>query len=227
MHRTFVIVCVCAVVALLAPRPATAQNPGPSAPPPKPDDVKLVGDRFAPLAYREMTPAQKTMFEHLINGDRRGATGPFNVLLRSPEMGDLVQEFGSQMRYHSSLPNKLNEFAIIITARHWTSHYEWWAHRLAAQKAGLSQSIIDAVATGRRPASMQPDEAAVFDFATEILQTKQVSDPTFAAAKSAFGERGVVDLIGVISYYQLVSMALNVDRHPLPKGVDVELKPLP
>jgi len=122
MHRRLVIVC--AVAALLAPLAAAAQNPGPSAPPPRPEDVRLVGDRFPPLTYRAMTPAQKTMFEHLINGDRRGATGPFNVLLRSPEMGDLVQEFGSQMRYHSSVPNRLNEFAIIITARYWTSQYE-------------------------------------------------------------------------------------------------------
>lgn len=225
MHRKLVIVC--AVAALLAPLAATAQNPGPSAPPPRPEDVRLVGDRFPPLTYRAMTPAQKTMFEHLINGDRRGATGPFNVLLRSPEMGDLVQEFGSQMRYHSSVPNRLNEFAIIITARYWTSQYEWWAHRLAAQKAGLPQSIIDAVAAGTRPASMQPDEAAVYDFATEILHTKHVSDATFAAASRAFGERGVVDLMGVISYYQLVSMVLNVDRHPMPAGVEAELTPLP
>jgi 4-carboxymuconolactone decarboxylase len=142
-------------------------------------------------------------------------------------MGDLVQEFGSKMRYHSSIPNKLNEMAIIITARYWTSHYEWWAHKLAAQKAGLDAAIIDAIATGRRPERMQPDERAVYDFATEILQTKQVTDATFAAAKQAFGERGVVDLMGVISYYQIVSMALNVDRHPLPAGVAPELRPLP
>jgi 4-carboxymuconolactone decarboxylase len=203
-----------------------AQNPGPAAKPPDPNSVKLVGDRFKPLTYAEMTPPQKKMFEGLISGERRGAGGPFNVLLRSPEMGDLAQQFGASMRFHSSMPPKLNEMAIIITARHWTSQYEWYAHRRAAQTAGLSQSIIDAIAAGKRPASMAPDEEAVYNFCTELLATKQVSDQTFTAARDRFGERGVVDLIGVSGYYQLVSMLLNVDRYPLPEGVTAELKPL-
>jgi 4-carboxymuconolactone decarboxylase len=201
-------------------------NPGPTAPAPNPNDVKMIGDRFAPLAYRDMTPAQKTMFEHLVSGERRGASGPFNVLLRSPEMGDLVQQFGAAMRFHSSIPNRLNEMAIIITARHWTSQYEWYAHRRAAQQAGLSQGIIDAIAAGTRPAAMKPDEEAVYTFVTELLTTKQVSDATFSATKALFGERGIVDLIGVSGYYQLVSMLLNVDRYPLPAGQLPELKPL-
>ena len=204
-----------------------AQNPGPAAARPDPNSVRMVGDRFKPLTYAEMTAPQKKMFENLISGERRGASGPFNVLLRSPEMGDLAQQFGASMRYHSSIPPKLNELAIIITtARHWTSQYEWYAHRRAAQNAGLSQSIIDAVAAGTRPASMAADEQAVYDFVSELLATKQVSDATFKAAKDRFGERGVVDLIGVSGYYQLVSMLLNVDRYPLPDGVQPELKPL-
>ena len=203
-----------------------AQNPGPAAPRPDPNSVRMVGDRFKPLTYAEMSAPQKKMFENLISGERRGASGPFNVLLRSPEMGDLAQQFGASMRYHSSIPPKLNELAIIITARQWTSQYEWYAHRRAAQTAGLNQSIIDAVAAGTRPASMAPDEAAVYNFVSELLTTKQVSDATFNAAKEKFGERGVVDLIGVTGYYQLVSMLLNVDRYPLPDGVKPELKPL-
>jgi 4-carboxymuconolactone decarboxylase len=205
----------------------TAQNPGPSAKPPDPNSVRLIGNRFAPLTYQGMTPEQKKMFENLISGERRGAAGPFNVLLRSPEMGDLAQQFGASMRFHSSMPRKLNELAIIITARHWTSHYEWYAHRRAAQDAGLSQAIIDAIATGKRPSGMNPEEEAVYTFCTELLTTKQVSDRTFQATKEKFGERGVVDLIGVTGYYQLVSMLLNTDRYPLPDGVAVELKALP
>ena len=205
---------------------AMAQNPGPNAPPPDPNTVTMVGDRFKPLTYREMNPEQKKMFENLLSGERRGAGGPFNVLLRSPEMGDLAQKFGASMRFHSSIPPKLNELAIIITARHWTSHYEWYAHRRAAQQAGLNPAIIEAIAAGKRPASMQPDEEAVYNFCTELLSTKQVSDQTFQATKAKFGERGVVDLIGVTGYYQLVSMLLNVDRYPLPDGVQAELKPL-
>jgi len=215
------------VVGLLGSMAAVvAQNPGPSAPPPDPNTVKLVGDRFKPLTYREMTPEQKKMFESLIQGERRGAGGPFNVLLRSPEMGDLAQKFGASMRFHSSIPSKLNEMAIIITARHWTSHFEWYAHRRAAANAGLNTAIIEAIAAGKRPTGMAADEEAVYNFCTELLTNKQVSDATFQAAKDKFGERGIVDLIGVTGYYQVVSMLLNVDRYPLPDGVQPELKPL-
>ena len=181
---------------------AQAQAPNP----PYPRDVQLVGDRFKPLKWDEMTPAQKTMMEHLVNGERRGAGGPFNVLLRSPEMGDRAQEFGAQMRFHSSLPRKLNEMAIIITARHWTAQYEWNAHRTGAAQAGLNESIIQSIAAGKRPASMDADETIIYNFATELLNTKQVSDPVFKAVKDKFGEKGVVDLIGVMGYYQFVSM---------------------
>jgi len=193
---------------------------------PNPRDVQLVGDRFKPLKWDEMTPEQKTMMEHLVSGERRGAGGPFNVLLRSPEMGDLAQQFGASMRFHSSLPRKLNEMAIIITARHWTAQYEWSAHRSAAAQAGLNESIIQAISAGKRPGSMDADETIIYNFATELLNTKQVSDPVFKAVKDKFGERGVVDLIGVMGYYQFVSMLLNVDRYPLGEGVKPELQSL-
>ena len=225
MRRTVAFWCVLA--ALIGPMGiVTAQKPGPTAAPPNPNDVKLVGNRFAPLSYQAMDPAQKKMLESLIAGERRGAAGPFNVLLRSPEMGDLAQQFGASMRFHSSMPRKLNELAIIITARHWTSHFEWYAHRRAAADAGLNEAIITAVASGTRPARMDADEEAVYNFCSELLTTKQVSDKTFQATKDKFGERGVVDLIGVMGYYQLVSMLLNTDKYPLPDGATVELKPL-
>ena len=224
MTRGFLIGVLGGIVVALAA--VAAQNPGPAAARPDPNSVKLAGDRFKPLVYAEMSAPQKKMFENLISGERRGASGPFNVLLRSPEMGDLLQQFGASMRFHSSIPSKLNELAIITTARHWTSQYEWYAHRRAAQTAGLSQSIIDAIAAGKRPTGMAPDEETVYTFVNELLTTKQVSDATFNAAKDRFGERGVVDLIGVSGYYQVVSMLLNVDRYPLPEGQQAELKPL-
>jgi len=166
------------------------------------------------------------MIEHLLSGPRAGADGPFNVLLRSPEMGDLAQQFGASMRFNSSIPRKLNELAIIITARYWTSQYEWQAHHRAALQAGLSPMIADAIAQGKRPTGMQNDEETVYNFCVELLNTKQVGDATFKAVKDAFGERGVVDLIGVMSWYQMVSMMLNTDRYPLPEGTQPELKPL-
>jgi len=212
-----------AVVALIST--TSAQSP-PGLPRPDPKNIQLRGDRFKPLTYEEMTPAQKTMVEHLFAGPRAGANGPFNVLLRSPEMGDIAQQFGASMRFNSSMPRKLNEMAIIITARYWTSQYEWYAHHRAALDAGLSPAIADAIAAGRRPMGMQKDEEAVYIFCTELLHTKQVSDATFKMTKDAFGEKGVVDLIGVMSWYQMVSMLLNTDRYPLPDGVQPELKPI-
>lgn len=187
---------------------------------------QLRGGRFKPLTYEQMTPEQKTMTDHVLAGERGSMNGPYNVFLRSPEMGDLAQKYGSYMRFHSSIPNKLNEFAILITGRFWNSQYEWYAHHKYALQAGLSPAVIDAVATGKRPASMQPDEEVVYNFCTELLNTRQVSDATFKAAVDKLGERGVVDLMGVMGYYHLVSMVLNVDRYPLPDGAQPELKPI-
>jgi 4-carboxymuconolactone decarboxylase len=208
-----------AIVGVVAAQAPNTQRPDPRS-------LRLRGDRFKPLAYDEMTPAQKTMIDHLLSGPRAGANGPFNVLLRSPEMGDLAQQFGASTRFKTSMPPKLNELAIIITARQWTSQYEWQAHHRAALQAGLAPAIADAIAQGRRPAGMRPDEEAVYNFCSEMLTTKQVSDATFKAAKDAFGERGVVDLIGVMGWYQTVSMLLNADRYPVPEGTQPELKPL-
>jgi 4-carboxymuconolactone decarboxylase len=189
-------------------------------------DLHLRGDRFAPLTYDKMTPEQKTLTDHLLSGERHGTDGPFNVLLRSPEMGDMAQKLGAQIRFHSSLPDKLRELAIITTGRYWSAEYEWYAHKRLAAQAGVSQATVDSIAQGKRPTSMSADEAIVYDFCAELLNTKQVSDATFAAAKTKLGERGVVDLIAVVGYYHLVSMLLNVDRYPLPQGATPELKPI-
>jgi len=191
---------------------------------PNTSNLGLVGDRFKPLTWEQMTPEQKTMTTNLLNGPRQGLGGPFNVLLRSPEMGDLAQKLGEYARFRPAVPAKLRELAIIITARHWTAQYEWYAHRRAAAQAGLSAETIEAVATRKRPAKMQPDEEAVYNFATELLETKQVRDETFKGVVDKFGEKGVVDIIGVMGYYQMVSMLLNVDRYPLAAGVQPELK---
>src|SRR5205085_3798146 len=116
--------------------------------------------------------------------------------------------------------------AIIMTARYWTAQYEWSAHRKLAAEAGLSESTIQAIATGKRPSSMDAGETAVYNFANELLNTKQVSDPIFKASVDQFGEHGVVDLVSVMGYYHFVSMILNVDRYPLPPGTKPELQVL-
>jgi 4-carboxymuconolactone decarboxylase len=218
--RAYVTTALAFTVAFTAIRASHAQTPAATR------NLNLRGDRFAPLTWEQLNPAQRTMAEHLLAGERGGLNGPFNVLLRSPEMGDLAQQFGAAVRFHSSMPKKLNELAIIVTGRYFTSQYEFQAHHRAALQASLSPAIADAVAQGKRPAGMDKDEAAVFDFCWELLTTKQVSDKTFNTAKDAFGERGIVDLIGVMGWYSTVSMALNVDRYPLPDGQKPELAPI-
>ena len=218
MTRTLIL---CIVIGLVT---ATAQTPSQGRSDPR--TVRLRGDRFRPLTYDEMTPAQRTMIEHVLAGPRGSVDGPFNVQLRSPEMGDLGQQFGASTRFATSVPRKLYELAIIVTARHWTAQFEWYAHRRGAVQAGISAAVADAIAEGRRPTGMPLDEQAVYNFATELLETKQVSDATFDAAKKLLGERGVVELINVMGWYGTVSMLLNVDRYPMPQGSQPELKPL-
>jgi len=193
---------------------------------PDPHSVVLVGDRFKPLQYEEMTPEQKTMIDHLLAGERGGVRGPFNVLLRSPEVGDLGQQFGGAMRFRTGLPRDVSETIIIMTGRYWMAQYEWASHKAAALQNGVSLAIVEAIATGQRPTGMKPEMEVAYNLIDELLTTHQVTDATFKAAKDRYGERGVVDMIGLSGWYGLVSMLLNVDRYPLAEGTQPDLKPL-
>jgi 4-carboxymuconolactone decarboxylase len=184
------------------------------------------GPRFKKLAENELDAAQLKVYRDLMAGPRGGVRGPFNALLRSPVLVDRVQKLGEFLRFESSLPARLNEFAILITARHWNAQYEWFAHYPHALKGGLKAEVAVDLAQGKRPAGMQEDETIVYDFCTELHEKKSVSDSTFSTAVKKFGERGVVDLIGVSGYYTLVSMVLNVDRQPLPAGAPPPLPEL-
>ena len=183
--------------------------------------------RFKELTPETMTPEQRRVADAIQSGPRgAGLRGPFNALLRSPELADYVQKVGEYVRFKSSVPARLNELAIIIAGRRWTAQYEFYAHRRLALQAGLKPEIADAVAEGRRPEGMEEDEAIVYDFATELLQTGQVSDATYERALGKFGERGVIDLVGAVGYYTVVSLVLNVAQVPLPPGETPPLKPL-
>ena len=181
-------------------------------------ELNLRGDRFKPLTWNELTPEQRAMVNDLLSGTRTSLNGPFNVTLRSPEMGNLAQKLGEYLRFRSAVPARLNEMAILMTARWWSSPYEWLAHKPLAASAGLSPDVIAAIEAGERPTRMQPDEAVVYDFVTELRDRRRVSDGTFQAAATVLGERGVVDLLAVMGYYDFVSMVLNVDRYPLATG---------
>lgn len=204
-----------------------------------PKDTAPAADnrRFKPIPFDELTPEQRALSDAIKSGPRSklkssGASrpgplgGPFNVWLRSPGIGDLVQKLGEEIRFRSSLAGKLNELAILVTARHWTSQYEWVAHHKLALEGGLNPAIAEDIAQGRRPAGMDADETIVYEFSRELHQTQGVSDATYSAALARFGERGVVDLISVNGYYGLVSMCLNVDRTPVPDGAPLPLPPL-
>jgi 4-carboxymuconolactone decarboxylase len=181
-------------------------------------DLRLRGDRFRPLTSPELTPAQQTMVTELLAGKRASLDGPFNVFLRSPEVGNLAQRLGEHVRFRSSVAPRVKEMAILMTARWWSSQYEWFAHKPLALSAGLSAEVIDALHAGKRPPQMQADEAALYDFCTELRDRRRVSDATFHAAVKLLGEQGVMDVMATMGYYDLVSMALNVDRYPLPDG---------
>lgn len=186
-----------------------------------------MAERLPAIPADQLTPEQKKVLDDIQSGPRgAGVRGPFNALLRSPQLCDLVQRVGAYVRYGTSLPQKLNELAICMAGRKWTAQYEFYAHRRLGIQAGLKPEILDAVAAGRRPDGMDADEAGVYDFATELLGTGQVSDAHYDAVKAKFGERGVMDLVGAVGYYSLVSMVLNVAQVPLPAGEPVPLKPL-
>jgi 4-carboxymuconolactone decarboxylase len=184
-------------------------------------------ERLPPIPADRLTAEQKKVLDDIQSGPRgAGVRGPFNALLRSPELCDLVQRVGAYVRYGTSLPQRLNELAICMAGRKWTAQYEFYAHRRLGIQAGLKPEILDAVAAGRRPDGMDADEAAIYDFATELLSNGQVSDARYDAIKTKFGERGVMDLVGAVGYYSLVSMVLNVAQVPLPPGEAAPLKPL-
>jgi 4-carboxymuconolactone decarboxylase len=227
MRTRLAVISACSLGLLLGPAaPLRAQSTGPAGGAVEAPDFELAGNRFAPLGWADMTEAQRTMMRHVLDGARTSASGPFNAMLRAPVMGDHAQELGAQVRFNSSLPPPLREMAILLAARHWTAQYEWYAHKRAALAEGLDAGIVAAIAAGRRPSGMSAAEAALHRFASELLETKRVSDEAFAAAKAAFGEQGVVEIVFTLGYYSLVSMLLNVDEYPLPPGVEPELEPL-
>ncbi|MGA8515043.1 MAG: hypothetical protein WB821_09765, partial [Burkholderiaceae bacterium] len=191
--------------------------------------LNIRGHRFTPLTWDTMSPEQMAMADSVMTGKRGSMQGPYNVLMRSPALGNLAQQFGEHTRFNSSLPLALNELVILLVARHWSSQFVWWAHKRIALDAGLDAALVEAIAIGRTPSNLPllPGEvAAVYGFCQELLAKKQVGDATHAALEAHYGERGVVDVMGTMSYYTLVSMCLNVDQYPLPEGAVPELEPL-
>lgn len=185
-------------------------------------------DRLPPLPAAELSAAQQAAAEAFAaTRDGRPPFGPYVPLLRSPETMLRVAALGKHLRYDSAMPRRLNEFAILLTAREWSQQYEWHHHRRHALEAGLEPKLIAAVAEGRRPDGMSADEALVYDFCLELHRRRAVSDATYAKALARFGAQALVDLVGVNGFYSMLAMVLNVARTALPEGAAPELALFP
>jgi len=182
-------------------------------------------DRMPPIPADKLTDAQKKAIEEFKAARSVDISGPFVPLLRSPEVLSRARALSDYLRYRSVLPPRLSEFVILMTARQWTQNYEWNAHAPLALKGGLSADIIQAIAEGRRPATMAEDEEILYAFCNELAKNHAVSDATYARAVGKFGEQGVIDTIGLTGYYTLIAMVLNTARTPLPEGAKPALTP--
>ncbi len=184
-------------------------------------------DRMPPLPDGKWTPEQKKAAEEFAAGRGTPVFGPFVPLLRSPEVMLRAKAMGDYLRFKSTLPPKLNEFVILITARQWTQQYEWDVHYPIALKAGVEPEVAKAVQEGRRPQGMSADEEIVYDVCDELRRNQSVSDATYARAIGRFGEQGVIDLLGVKGYYTFLAIVMNTTRTALPKDHQPALPPMP
>ena len=182
-------------------------------------------DRLPPLPLEVLDPRQRAVADELIAGPRKAVFGPFIPLLRSPELLARVQKLGEFLRFHSALSPRVTEYTTLVVARHWTQQFEWSMHVPRALEAGTQPETIASLREGMRPERMDEEEACAHDFAIELLHHQGVSDLTYLRAYERFGERGVVDLTGLIGYFAMVSMVLNVAHTPHEPAEGVE--PLP
>jgi 4-carboxymuconolactone decarboxylase len=180
--------------------------------------------RFPQLTMAQLTDAQRQLGQAIMKISRVGIAGPYNPMLRSPVFGQRMFDLLAYLRWETSVPLRLNEFAILIVGRQWRSQVEWFAHVPIAQKAGLSAQLIAELKTGQRPPSMAPDEAAVFDFVTELTTKHEVSDATFEHAKQLLGEQPVVDLTAVAGTYITIAMLLAMAEETVPAGEEPPFK---
>ena len=174
--------------------------------------------RFPQLTMDQLDGAQRPFGEEVVKVSSLGIGGPYNSLLRSPVLGRRLLDLFHYLRWETSVPMRLNEFAILIVGRHWRSQIEWFAHAPIALKAGLSPQIIAELKARKRPSGMAEDEALVYDFVTELITTRKVSDETFARARKIFSDQQIVDLTAVAGNYVMVAMMLAMAEQTLPAG---------
>jgi 4-carboxymuconolactone decarboxylase len=175
------------------------------------------GDRLPTIPPGQYNAEQKQAAAEFEAARKVAVFGPFEPLMHSPQVMSEARAMGDYLRYKSAIGNTLSELAILVTAREWTQDFEWSVHAPIAMKAGLRTEIVAAIAEGRRPAGMSADEEIVYEYATELIKNKQVSNATFDKAKARFGAQGVVDMTGIVGYYTFLAMQLNAAQYPAPK----------
>lgn len=179
--------------------------------------------RLPELDPETMSPEQRQVYDDIISGPRGKIQGPFNSWLRSPELCGHAQRLGAFCRFGSSLPPRLSELAILTVARHMTCQVEWYLHEPIAREAGVSEAVIAAIQARRDPGFENEDERVVYTAAKNLLETHRMSDQAYADALQYLGERGVVDLVGVVGYYIFVALTLNGFEVPVPDDADPPL----
>jgi 4-carboxymuconolactone decarboxylase len=183
--------------------------------------TKQLPPRVAVLAEDALTPPQRALLDSIRSGPRGGGInirGPFAVFLHAPGFGELAQQLGGHCRYNTAVSPRLSEFAILATAKLWRAQYEWFAHVPQAERAGVKKQTINDLHKGRVPKSAPKDERAIYDFIQDLYKTKRVSDKNFKRVSAILGEPATVELVGILGYYVLISMILNVFRMPIPEG---------
>jgi 4-carboxymuconolactone decarboxylase len=180
--------------------------------------------RFPQLTMDQLDAAQKSVGEEIVKVSSVGLGGPYNPLIRSPVLAQRLLDLFHYLRWETSVPMRLNEFAILIIGRQWRSQVEWYAHAPIAAKAGLSAEIIAELKAGKRPSNMAEDEALVYDFVTELTATHKVSDQTYARAKKIFSDQQIVDLTAVSGNYVMVAMLLAMAEQSVPPGKEPPFK---
>ena len=174
--------------------------------------------RYRELTQADMTPAQKAVVDEIVAGKRGRFGGPFQLLIRSPEICKHLSRLGEYLRWGSSLSPALSELAICLTARHIRANYEWHAHAPLAVEGGVPAAALEAIRTGAAPHFAAKDQALVYRLVTELIETKRLSNASFAEGIAAFGEQGLVELGTIIGYYTAIGNALNVFEVGLPAG---------
>lgn len=176
--------------------------------------------RLPGAAFDQLTPEQRRVHDAIAAGPRGAVEGPLRVWLTSPELAERAQNLGAFCRFGTSLPRRLSELAILVTGAHWRAGFEWHIHAPIAIQAGLSPAAVETIRSGGTPRFDKPDEAAVHAFAHELLQRRRVSEPTYREAEARLGAKGVVELVGVLGYYGLISMTIVAFEVPVPPGAD-------